>query len=231
MNAFKKTFGFAIVAIAGLAFGTVAAANPVTMTFDQLNNGEYVHNYYDGGCGEALFSPTCGGPDYGVVWKGAALANNFDGHGNPPSSPNYITRFGLSSNPMTMNVAAGFSDGFSFYYSWAGSFFGSPSVTIYDGLDGTGNVLATTGDLDRSPFTCSGGFGRSNCWTLVDDLTFSGIARSVTFDAIPFIGAGFDNVSFNLDSPTAVPEPGVLGMFGAGLLLIGVFLGLRCRTA
>ena len=38
-----------------------------------------------------------------------------------------------------MDVANGFDTGFSFYYAAA-----QPgSVTVYDGLDGTGNVLAT----------------------------------------------------------------------------------------
>jgi hypothetical protein len=32
-------------------------------------------------------------------------------------------------------------------------------------------------------------------------------------------------------TPPSVPEPGVLGMFGFGALLIGLFAGLRRRVA
>ncbi|MGH8145878.1 MAG: PEP-CTERM sorting domain-containing protein [Rhodanobacteraceae bacterium] len=44
-------------------------------------------------------------------------------------------------------------------------------------------------------------------------------------------GTGADQ-SFTLDivSPTAVPEPAALGVFGFGVLLVGAFVGLRRRT-
>ncbi len=40
---------------------------------------------------------------------------------------------------MVMNVASGFTTGFSFYYASAMA----GTVTVYDGLNATGNVLAT----------------------------------------------------------------------------------------
>lgn len=42
--------------------------------------------------------------------------------------------------------------------------------------------------------------------------------------------SGFDNITLGTDAPAAVvPEPGALGTFGLGVLLLGVFGGLRRR--
>ena len=61
-----------------------------------------------------------------------------------------------------MNVAAGFSTGFSFYYAAP---FDTGSVTVWSGLNGTGTLLATDilaltpdgcGDTDYSCWVNSG---------------------------------------------------------------------------
>ncbi len=66
------------------------------------------------------------------------------------------------------------------------------------------------------------GRGLSFCWTS-SDLDFSGIAKSVVFG-----GTGvFDNITFDMAS---VPEPAGFGIFALGLLLMGVFAGLRRRV-
>jgi hypothetical protein len=45
-----------------------------------------------------------------------------------------------------------------------------------------------------------------------------------------FLGlVGFDNVTLGAN-PQAVPEPAALGMFGLGVLLIGMFAGMRKRA-
>jgi hypothetical protein len=128
-----------------------------------------------------------------------------------------------------MNVAAGFSGGFSFDYSSRDR---HTTITIWDGLDGTGNRLATTGILQKTPFLCREGIGVGGCWSLVDDLDFAGIARSVTFDTpsqgLFRPGGAFDNITFEMNAPvTAVPEPAVLGIFSLGVLLVGLFAGRR----
>jgi hypothetical protein len=187
----------------------IASASPVTMNFDGMGVPEYVDNFYNGGCSTlaGLIPATCGGPDYGVVWSGAITADRLAPP--PPSSPNFMAYAdGVSA---TMNVATGFNDaGFSFAY-----YGGGPTVSVYSGLDGTGDLLASQ-TLDSS--LC----GLSFCWT-ADDFGFSGIAKSVVFG-----GTGvFDNISFNMAS---VPEPAGFGIFALGLVLMGVFANLRRRV-
>jgi hypothetical protein len=204
----KRQLGIAATLGLGMLFAGMASAMPVTMNFDGMEVPEYVDNFYNGGCSTiaGLIPATCGGPDYGVVWSGAITANRLAPP--PPSPPNFMAYAnGVSA---TMNVAAGFGDtGFSLAY-----YGGGPTVSVYSGLDGTGALL-TSQTLDSS--LC----GLSFCWTS-SDLDFSGIAKSVVFG-----GTGvFDNITFDMAS---VPEPAGLGIFSLGLLLMGVFAGLRRR--
>lgn len=193
----------------GMLFAGIAGATPVTMNFDGMGVPEYVDNFYNGGCSTiaGLIPATCGGPHYGVVWSGAITADRLAP--SPPSLPNFMAYAdGVSA---TMNVAAGF-DGRGFSFAYYG---GGPTVSVYGGLDGTGNLLAAQ-TLDSS--LC----GLSFCWTSYD-LDFTGIAKSVVFG-----GTGvFDNITFDMAS---VPEPAGFGIFGLGLLLMGVFAGLRRRV-
>lgn len=218
MKLIKKQLGIACTLVTGVLLCGIACAAPVTMNFDGMGTNEQVANYYNGGCSTFFGSPaTCGGPNYGVMWSGAQtsdVTSSSSGTLSPPSSPNYI----ILTNPdglfqsATMNVAAGFGTGLAFYY------YGSPMVAVYSGPNGTGTLLnpgsamldlATCGSLGF----CSHGLG------------FSGSAMSVIFS-----GNGiFDNVT--LGRASAVPEPAEFGMFGLGVLLIGLFAGLRRRKA
>lgn len=201
----------------GMLFAGVASAAPVTMNFDGINTGDQVDSYYDGGQATILGLVPDGpnGPNYGVVWSGAQtsdLTSSVSGPPAPPSSPNYITLVDNAGGNLsaTMDVVAGIDGtGFSFYY------FGAPTVAVYSALDGGGTLLAseTFGTCVSSGFCSSG-------------LSFMGSAMSVVFS-----GPGvFDNISFDT-MPNAVPEPAVTGMFGFGILLIGLFAGLRRRMA
>lgn len=235
MKAVNKLVCAAALAAAGSMVAVAASATQVTMTFDQLATsgaagGQYVADYYNGGCGAAYNggSATCDGPDYGVVWTGAAVAQGGLYGANAPSTPNILVRGtenNLSGPPIVMNVASGFIDGFSFYYSSVGS------VTLYSGLDGTGNVLYTTGKLAGTPAACPSHSGLFACWNFMDGFTFNGVVRSVGFDG-PSNRIAWDNVSFDTRGGSiAVPEPAELGLFGLGLLLVGGFVALRRRTA
>lgn len=216
MRALKKKPGIAAVLGAGVLFAGIASATPVTMNFDfdPGANPQYVDNYYNGGCSTILgiVPATCGGPKYGVGWSGAITS---DGNGTtpvPPSAPNFMAYANGAS--ATMNVAAGFAGtGFSFAY-----YGGGPTVAVYSGLDGTGTVLASE-TLDSS--LC----GLSFCWQSYAFPDFAGTAMSVVFG-----GTGvFDNIA--IDTVKPVPEPAEFGMFGLGVLLIGLFAGLRQRVA
>lgn len=183
-------------------------AATITLTFDGLQNLEQILDYYDGGTGGFGSGP---GPDYGITFGAdarATIEGNFSGN---PSPPGILFFFGDAA---IMNVAAGFDTGFSFYYSAANL---AGSVTVYDGLDGTGNVL-TTLDLPVTP-TLPGGAIYDN-WVPIGVL-FDGIARSVSFSGTEN-QIGFDNITLGSDTPTpVVPEPSSIvlaGLGGLGLL-------------
>lgn len=226
-----KQIGTAAVLVIGLLVGGIATAAPIVMTFDGMahaKNGEWVDNYYNGGCGGSYAGGAvdCNGPDYGVVWNGALAGGAPDGlwsdRANEPSSPN-VMGF-LSTSNAVLNVAAGFDTGFSFYYA-APEYRGA--LRIYSGLDGTGTILANVA-IPKTAGNCSGFSEEYSCWDTFG-VAFSGVAKSVKF-----IGrsnfVGFDNVTLGSTTPlnpVAVPEPAALGMFGLGALLIGLFAGLR----
>lgn len=170
------------------------------------------------------------------MWTGASVAQGGRYGVNAPTTPNILVRGTTSDNrqgpPIMMNVAHGFTDGFSFYYSSRLAVTSpiAPTVTLYSGLDGTGDVPWTSGVLTPTPVAClphSGLFAR---WNSVDGTAFAGIAHSALFDG-PSNNVAWDVVSFGLRTPppVGVPEPAALGTFGLGALLIGLFAGVGRR--
>lgn len=212
MNLLKKKVGSALVLVAGLLAAGVATATPITMNFDGLTTGTSVRNYYDGGCTRAFgLNVNCHGADYGVVWKGATIGSSVDA----PSPSGFAGL--LLRDSATMNVAAGFDGGLSFYYYNASNALFSGGVSVYSGLNGHGTRLSSV-SLDRN-----------SRWSFLD-LTFSGIAQSVIFNGSPLFFTGFDDVTLGVSAAVhPVPEPSALGLFGLGVLLMGSFAGLRRR--
>lgn len=209
MNLLRKQIGSVLVLVVGMLACGVASAAPITMDFDGLTLGASVHNYYDGGCTRLLVPRDCGGPDYGVRWDGARIGDSSDA----PSPSGFAGL--VFDDSATMNVAAGFDGGLSFYfYNLKFPFPGS--VSVYSGENGHGTQL-THADL-----------GLTFDWDFFD-LSFSGTAKSVIFSGAGFYLTGFDNVTLGT-SATSVPEPAALGVFGLGLLLMGLFAGLRRRS-
>ncbi len=212
MNLFKKQIGSLLVLVAGLLAGGAASATPITMNFDGLQFGSSVQNYYDGGC--TTFSGIkldCHGQDYGVVWEGATFVRS----AHAPSPFNFAGF--LRRDSATMNIAAGFDGGLSFYYYNASNGFFSGGVSVYSGLNGNGTSLSSMS------------LGQNGGWNLFD-LAFSGIARSVVFNASSVFVTGVDDVTLGVKAiATPVPEPSALGVFGLGVLLMGLFAGLRRR--
>ena len=164
-----------------LVFGTAAAqAATITLTFEGLGDQTPVGNYYGGGAG----------PNYGITFGPDALSiisGCCGGSGNFSGSPTMPTiLFFLTGPGDIMNVPAGFTTGFSFYYSAINA----PGVVdVYDGLNGTGTLLASL----ALPVTPSGGapectYGAFCPWFPVG-VTFNGTAMSVNFSV------GFPGVS------------------------------------
>lgn len=211
----------ALLAVTQLA---ATAASPIVLTFEGLQDLEPVLNYYNGGLGGFGSGP---GPNYGITFGADALAvidadaggsGNFGGEPSPDTIVFFLTGPGV-----IMNVPAGFTTGFSFYYS---SPFYTGVVDIYDGLDATGTLLAsitlpTTPDNGApdptgrySPFVPYG-------------VAFSGVAKSVNFSGVANY-IGFDNITLGSQTPGGViPEPTTIVLFAGGL---GAVLGARRRA-
>jgi hypothetical protein len=198
-----------VVALALVLGAVTAQAGVVTLTFEGLGDQTPVGNYYGGGAG----------PNYGITFGPDALSiisGAAGGTGSFSGSPTMPTiLFFLGGAGDVMDVPAGFNTGFSFYYS---AVVYPGIVTVYDGLNGTGNVLAQL----NLPVTPSGGapectYGAYCPWFPVG-VTFSGTAYSVNFSGTANY-IGFDNITLGSGTPTpGTPEPGTLVMFGSGIL-------------
>ena len=165
-------------------------------------------DYYDGN----------GGPDLGIVFTPAttvvteAFGFSFGNEPSPISILAISIMFGLG--PVGMDVTDGFVGSLGF--SHAG---GNLRVSVFDGLGGAGNLLATTdivptGDL----FT----------WT-VANVPFAGTARSATIEALDFDlngeDVGIDDMNLQL-----VPEPSRGGLVAAGLAAAILWARTRRRS-
>ena len=179
------------------AFMAVASANASinTLTFEGIGNLNADGNFYNGGAGT----------NYGVEFVGNTLglvAISAGGSGrftNAPSMPTAM--FWEDGATTTMNVAAGFNDGFATYYSSVET---TGSISIWSGLNGTGGVLATLNLIalgtDNTPDAL---YDR---WALVG-ASFVGVAYSVTFEGTANYII-FDDVTFG----STVPAPGALAL-------------------
>lgn len=213
----------AAIVAAALAFGVApaAAAAPVVLDFEGATGGAALNGFYDGGSDAGGAS----GVNYGISFSPTSLAlvdadagggGNF---GNEPSSSTIL--FFLSGGAATMNVAAGFDTGFSFFYTSAAPGF----VNVYDGLNGSGALLATL-NLVENIAGCTGDPGGRFCHFSPVGVAFSGVARSVDFGGTADL-IGFDNITLGAVAPGgSVPEPGTLAL----LALAGCCLGLRTRV-
>lgn len=199
-----------------------ASASTIVLTFEGIPNLAPIGNYYAGG----------GGPNYGITFGADALgiiSGAAGGSGNFSGSPTMPTvAFFLSGPGDVMNVPAGFTTGFSFYYSAVNN---PGTVTVYDGLNGTGSVLATL----NLPVTPSGGapectYGAFCPWVPFG-VTFGGTAMSVNFSGVAD-QIGFDNITLGSNVPgnPGVPEPFTLGLFGAGLAGLGALRRRRAKA-
>ena len=195
-------------AVLALGLSTSASAAVIVLDFQGVanpSNSTTVGGFYNGG----VSGDGNSGPNYGVEFSPNALAiNSYNGCCEPDPGVLYF----LTGPGVFINYAAGFTTGFSFFYA---SNTADSSVSVYDGLNGTGNVLASFG-LSQN--------WSSNCGYCIWDpigVAFGGTARSIGFfGAANFVG--FDRVTFGSDRPGEVPEPATLAMLISGIGLVGV---------
>lgn len=198
----------AIGAIAASVLAMPALASVVVLDFQGVanpSNQTTVGGFYNGGTSGDGNS----GTNYGVEFTNNALAiNSYNGC----CSPNPGILFFLSGGAVNITYAAGFTGGFSFYYASNSA----ASITVYDGLHGTGNVLATINLSVNYSQTC-----QYCVWDPVG-VNFSGTARSIDFAG----GAnyvGYDLITFGSANPGGggVPEPAAWALMIAGFGLVG----------
>jgi hypothetical protein len=175
----------------------------VTLTFEGCGDLAFVQDFYNGGTDSLGNS----GPNYGISFGANAQAVvDFDsgGNGNFANEPSPNTALFFLTGSARLNVAAGFTTGFSFYYSSLTA----ATVTVYDGLNATGAVLGTlTITAQYNGNACAGDPNGAFCnWTIAS-LLFAGTARSVDFGGTPNQCA-FDNIAFGADTPPPPPPAG-----------------------
>jgi hypothetical protein len=160
--------------------------NTIVLNFEGLGDQTSIGNFYNGGAGT----------NYGIYFSDNTLSligSDHGGSGNFSNEPSPVTiMFFLTGTPV-MNVPAGFTTGFSFYYASSGV----GIVNVYDELDGTGNLLVS------APFVATP--SPYNIWQSMG-ITFSGTAKSVTFTGVQN-QCGFDDVTFGSVTPGGGAEP------------------------
>lgn len=217
-----------------------AAQSTVVLDFEGVNatypsGFAAVGDFYNGGTS----SDGTSGTNYGISFSSNALAiclntpgvqcsnTSRGGLGDPSSQRGGL--FFLSGSETFLNYDAGFETGFSFFYA-------SPSVSgsvgVYDGLNGTGNLLATL-SLPTTPSACDPAtYLAGYCPFVAAGVTFSGIGRSISF-----AGAAntivFDDVTFGSATPGGggVPEAATWAMMIAGMGAAGGALRRRKAVA
>jgi hypothetical protein len=195
----------------------------VVLDFEGLGNLDEVQAFYNGGTSSLGYS----GTNYGVQFFGNTLSiidSDAGGSGNFANEPSPSTvMFFLSGANTGMNVPAGFTTGFSFYYSSAGS----GTVAVYDDLNGTGSLLASMPLPANFSIACTGDPTGSFChWDAVG-VTFSGTAKSIIFSGVADQCA-FDDITFGSETPGPAPAvPLSNWALYFGIFLMVVFVGFR----
>jgi PEP-CTERM motif len=223
----RKRALLAAVASAALTAGAANVAKAATvLTFEGLQNFEPIGSYYDGGTGGLGSGP---GPNYGITFGSDSLAiisGCCGGSGNFSGAPSMPTvAFFLGGPGDVMDVPAGFTTGFSFFYS---AVVYPGDVSVWSGVDGTGTELA---DISL-PVTPSGGTGctyGSYCPFLPAGVAFSGTAESAVFSGTANYIA-FDNITLGSADPIGAPEPATLALLGTGMAGVGLLRRRRKST-
>jgi len=185
----------------------VSFADPVVLTFEGIPDEAPILNFYS---------------SLGITFGPDALAlidgdNGGGGNFANEPSPNTVAYF-LTGPGVVMNVPGGFDTGFSFFYTSAEV----ASVSVFDGVDGGGTLLATIPLLANwTDGTCVGDPTGSYCHWDPIGVAFAGIAKSVNFGGAANRVA-FDNITVGAAHPVIMPEPASMILVGTGVLAAGL---------
>ena len=226
-----------LLAALGTLVATPAMSQVVYLDFENIapypnNNTVQIGGYYNGGTSSIGTS----GTNFGVQFTTSAILlclntagtncsnTSRGGLGIPTSQRGAL--FFPDANP-TMNVAAGFTNGFSFVYS--DPFTLGTTVNVYSGLNGTGTLLASSALALTPTGTCNAAIaqGAQYCPFVAASVGFSGIARSVVFGGTVNQQV-FDDFTFgSVVVGGAVPEPATWGMMVLGFGAMGYAMRRR----
>lgn len=234
MKKLLQALGMAVLVSATAQAQTVLNFEGINAAYPSTNYAN-INGFYNGGTS----SQGTSGANLGIAFSSNALAiclntigftsgcsnTSRGGLGNPTSQRGGL--FFLDGVSTFMNRAAGFTTGFSFFYSAIGT---GGSFSVWSGLSGTGTLLGSLA-LGVTPSGPCPGYDAGFCPFVAKGLAFAGTAMSVTF-----AGAAnqivFDDVTFGSDIPdTRVPEPTTVALLAGGLMIVGGMARRRRNVA
>lgn len=203
------------VALASCMVAAPAAASVIVLDFEGVCDHCAVGDYYN---------------DLGVSFNANTLAmvdSDAGGSGNFANEPTPDTVLFFLNGSAILNYAAGFTDGFSFYYTASSA----ATVTVWSGLNATGDLLGSIYlPVNFNANGCQGDPTGVYCNWNIGELAFADTARSIDFSGTANYVA-FDNITLGSTNPNqpstpstpdpTVPEPGMLLLLGIGLVGLG----------
>lgn len=148
---------------------------PALLNFEGVGNLDPVSGFY--GDRGITFSPNALGIMSTDALDALGFPDEFGGNFAPPPSGTTALTYG-EEGAIVMNVEGGFDNQLSFFYA---SPFANHTVTLYDGLSASGNILASI------PLSTTAAGSLPHVYAEFEQVTlpFAGVARSVSFGTVP----------------------------------------------